>query len=134
MQHDEFIGQVQNRAQFASRGEAEFATRAVLETLAERLAGNEPDHAAAQLPKGLAAYLQHTYAGTGAVYSLDEFFYMVSRREGVELPQATYHTRVVMEVLSEAITPGEISDIRAQLPPEYNPLFEGSQGQMPVNR
>ena len=134
MQHDEFIGQVQNRARLASRGEAEVATRAVLETLAERLAGGEPDNVAAQLPKGLAAYLQHDFAGTGTPYSFDEFLQIACQREGVELPQATYHTRVVMEVLGEAISPGEMNDIRAQLPPEFNPVFEGSRGQMRVNR
>jgi uncharacterized protein (DUF2267 family) len=37
MQHDEFIGQVQNRAKLPSRGEAEGATRATLETLGERI-------------------------------------------------------------------------------------------------
>lgn len=86
-----------------------------------------------KLPRGIAAYLQHEYAGIGTDYSLDEFFQMVSQREGVELPQAVYHTRVVMEVLGEAISKGEIEDIKAQLPPEYNPIFAGSQGQMRVN-
>jgi uncharacterized protein (DUF2267 family) len=44
MQHDEFIGLVQNRACLSSRGDAERASGATLETLAERvpegLAGN----------------------------------------------------------------------------------------------
>ena len=132
MEHDQFIKQVQNRAHLPSRGDAEVATRAVLETLAERLAGNEPFHAASQLPKGLAAYLQHEYAGTGTAYSLDEFLQMVSRREAVELPQAVYHTRVVLEVLSEAISQGEMNDIKAQLPPDYDAIFAGSQGEMRV--
>jgi uncharacterized protein (DUF2267 family) len=36
-----------------------------------------------------------------------------------------------MEVLQDAVTGGEIDDIRSQLPPEYGPLFEaGSQGEM----
>lgn len=56
----------------------------------------------------------------------DEFFTMVGRRESVELPQAVYHTRVVMEVLEEAISPGEIEDLKAQLPPEYDSVFVGS--------
>ncbi|ARV60292.1 hypothetical protein BZZ01_18110 [Nostocales cyanobacterium HT-58-2] len=133
MQHDEFIGQVQNRARLSSRGDAEVATRATLETLAERLAGNEPLNAASQLPKGIAAYLQHEYAGAGARFSLNEFFERISQRESVELPQAIYHARVVMEVLNEALSVGEINDIRAQLPSEYDPLFEGSQGKMHVN-
>lgn len=126
MNHDTFIGQVKNRASLASRGDAEAATRAVLETLAERLAGNEPANAAAQLPEGLAAYLQHSNAGSGTRYSLDEFFQLVSQREEVELPQATYHAQVVMEVLGEAISKGEMDDIKVHLPPEYDPLFAGS--------
>jgi uncharacterized protein (DUF2267 family) len=69
MQHDEFIGQVQNCARLSSRGDAEVATRATLETLAERLAGNEPFDAASQLPRGIAVYMQHEYAGTGGVWS-----------------------------------------------------------------
>lgn len=133
MQHDRFIGLVQNRARLASRGEAEVVTRAVLETLAERLAGNEADNAAAQLPQGLADYMRHDYAGTGTPYSLNEFFKVISLREGKEIPQAVYHTRVVMEVLREAISDGEIKDIKAQLPPEFDRLFDGSRGQMQDN-
>jgi uncharacterized protein (DUF2267 family) len=134
MQHDEFIGQVQNRAHLSSRGDAEVATRATLETLAERLAGREPFNAAAQLPRGIAQYLQHEYAGSGTRFSLDEFFQLVSQREGIELPDAVHHARVVIEVLTEAISPGEISDIRSQLPSDFDPLFEaGSQGRMRVN-
>ncbi|MEH2241167.1 DUF2267 domain-containing protein [Nostoc sp.] len=41
MQHDEFIGQVQNRAHLSSRDNAELATCATLEMLAERLALGE---------------------------------------------------------------------------------------------
>lgn len=134
MQHDEFIGQVQHRAHLSSRGDAEVATRATLETLAERIAGNEPLNAAAQLPKGIAQYLQHQYAGAGTRFSLDEFFQRVSLLEDVDLPKAVHHARTVIEVLTEAISPGEINDIRSQLPSEFDPLFEsGSQGKMYVN-
>lgn len=65
IKHNELIGQVQNRACLVSRGDAEVVTRAVLETLAECLAGNELVNVAAQLPKRLAAYLTHDFAGTG---------------------------------------------------------------------
>ncbi|MBE9005757.1 DUF2267 domain-containing protein [Fortiea sp. LEGE XX443] len=134
MKHDEFIGQVQHRAHLSYRGDAELATRATLETLAERLAGREPLNAAAQLPKGLAQYLQHQYAGAGTRFSLDEFFQRVSLKEGAQLPDAVHHARAVIEVLQETISPGEINDIRSQLPSEYDPLFDsGSQGRMRVN-
>lgn len=134
MQHDEFIAQVKHRANLRTSGDAELATRATLETLAERLAGNEADNAAAQLPRSIAQYLQHQYAGAGVRLSLDEFLQRISLREGVELPKAANHARAVMEVFTEAISPGEIEDIRTQLPPEFKPLFElGSQGKMHVN-
>lgn len=135
MKHDEFIGQVQHRAKLAFRGEAEVATRATLETLAERLLGNEPAHAAAQLPRGIADYLKHAWSGMGASFSLDEFFRRVSQREEVDLLEAVYHSRLVIEVLQEAISQGEVEDIRAQLPEEYLSLFEArSEGKMEVNR
>jgi len=56
MQHDQFIGQVQHRAQLSSRGDAERAVRATLETLAERLVGGEATDLAAQLPRELGEH------------------------------------------------------------------------------
>ncbi|BAY77245.1 hypothetical protein NIES25_37050 [Nostoc linckia NIES-25] len=134
MERDEFIRQVQNRAHLSSRGDAELATRATLETLAQRLAGDEPLNAAAQLPRGIAEYMRHEYAGAGDRFSIDEFFERVSQRESVELADAVRHARVVIEVLSQAISRGEIDDIRSQLPSEFDPLFEaGSEGRMRIN-
>ncbi len=67
----------------------------------------------------------------GERYTLDEFYRRVSDREGVDLPKAIFHARAVIEVLQEAISPGEIKDIRVQLPAEYDSLFEaGSQGEV----
>lgn len=50
MQHDVFIGQVQQRAKLPSRGDAERATRAALETLGERIPSGFATNLAAQLP------------------------------------------------------------------------------------
>jgi uncharacterized protein (DUF2267 family) len=55
---------------------------------------------------------------------LDEFFWRVSQREGVDLTDSTYHARVVVALLSEAVTMGEIEDVRAQLPEDFARLFE----------
>jgi uncharacterized protein (DUF2267 family) len=132
MRYDEFIGQVQNRARLSSTEEAVKAIRATLETLAERLAGGEPKDLASQLPEEIGVYLHHERAGSGERFSLDEFFKRVSEREGVDLPASIYHARVVIEVLSEAVSRGQMNDVRAQLPEEYDRLFEaGSQGAMP---
>ena len=96
MRYDEFLGHVQHRARLGSRGEAERATRATLESLAERLVGGEAHDLASQLPLELAHSLQLPDAGMGAKLTLEEFFELVSEREGVELEEATLHARVVL--------------------------------------
>jgi uncharacterized protein (DUF2267 family) len=132
MKHDEFIGQVQHRAHLDSRGQAERATRVTLETLAERLAGGEAKDLAAQLPLGIGEHLTDQWSAIGERFSLEEFFRRVSLREGVDLPDAVFHARAVIEVLGEAVSKGEMDDVRAQLPAEFDQLFEeGSTGHMP---
>lgn len=131
MNFHDFLGQVQHRAQLRSMDEALRATRATLSTLSERLQGHEPLHLGAQLPHEIAEFLKGPTAGSGERFSSDEFFRRVCEKEGVDLPDAVYHARVVLEVLKEAVSPGEIDDVRAQLPQDYQRLFEGSSGPMP---
>ena len=132
MRYDEFLGHVQHRAGLSSRAEAESATHATLETLAERLVGGEAHDLAAQLPPELAHYLQLPDAGIGAKLALDEFFELVSEREGVDLPDAAFHARVVIGVLTEAVSQGEIQDVRVQLPAAFAQLFNvENEGDLP---
>lgn len=129
MRYEEFVGQVQNRARLASEGEAVTAIRATLETLGERLFGGEAHNIAAQLPREIGHYLEEPT--TNESFDLDEFFRRVSFREGVELPEAVFHARVVIEVLKEAVSPGVIDKALDQLPAEYDQLFKaGSKGKM----
>jgi uncharacterized protein (DUF2267 family) len=132
VRYDEFLGHVQHRARLGSRAEAERAARATLETLAERLVGGEAHDLASQLPPELACSLQLPDAGIGAKLALDEFFALVSEREGVELEEATLHARVVIGVLTEAVSMGEIKDVRVQLPAALAQLFNvENEGDLP---
>ena len=132
MKDDEFIGQVRHRALLGSHAEAERATRATLETLAERLAGGEAHDLAAQLPPELARSLELPDAGIGAKLTLDEFFELVSEREGVDLEDSTLHARVVIGVLTESVSQGEIKDVRVQLPAAFAQLFNvENEGDLP---
>jgi uncharacterized protein (DUF2267 family) len=132
VKYDEFIAQVQRRADLSTKDEAERAIRATLETLAGRLAGGEAKDLAAQLPPEIAIYLEQPRVGAGEDFSLDEFFKLVSEREGVELAEASFHARVVLGLLTEVVTMGEIEDVRAQLPPEFRQLFEvENEGELP---
>jgi uncharacterized protein (DUF2267 family) len=129
MQLQAFLGQVQSRAKLESLDSALAATRAILVTLGERLSGNEPEDLAAQLPEELAKFLRQD--NRGQRFSSDEFFQRVAERSGADLPDAVFQVRVVFKVLSEAVSKGEIDDIRAQLPQDYQRIFEaGSEGRM----
>jgi len=132
VKYDEFIAQVQRRADLKTKNEAVQAIRAVLETLGERLAGGEPKDLAAQLPTEFASYLQQPLAGAGVPFTLDDFFMRVAEREGSELAEATFHARVVLGLVAEVVTMGEIENIRAQLPAEFRQLFEvENEGELP---
>ena len=110
----------------------ENATRATLQTLAERLAGGAAENLASELPPHIAGYLLgHPDTEVAEEMTLHEFFQRVSEREGVDLPKSIHHARAVIDVLQEAVSPGQMQNIRAQLPDEWDPLFEsGSEGEM----
>lgn len=130
MQHDEFIGQVQARARLASRGDAERATRVVLETLRQRLAGGQPGNLGAELPPEIALHLNGE-PGDAKDLSLDDFFAIVSREIGVDPPQGIHQARAVISVLSDAVSDAQIENARQQLPEDWAPLFDsGSEGTM----
>jgi len=124
MQYDQFVGQVQHRARVASRGEAVAAIRATLETLSERLAGGEAKDLASQLPAEIGMYLRNEWKSECTKLSLPEFYQRVSIRENMDPRKAIHHARSVMAVVQEAVSRGEIDDVRAQLPAEFSSLFE----------
>ena len=127
MTFDKFVGEVQHRARLGSLGDAVRAIQATFQTLGERLDPGECKDLAAQLPREFQIYFQVSQHSIRM--SLDDFFHKVSEREQVDLPVSVYHARVVMEVLQEAVSGGEIADVRAQLPSDWAPLFEaGSKG------
>ena len=126
MRHDEFVARVRDLAELETNQEAERAIRATFETLRDRLAGNEPNNLADQLPEEIAASLRGE--GGRDSFSLTEFYRRVSEKEGVEEPEAIRHARAVATVLAEAVTTGEMDHIRDQLKPEYAELFGQQTG------
>ncbi|WP_326600358.1 DUF2267 domain-containing protein [Streptomyces sp. NBC_01803] len=134
MQHDEFIGQVQARARLDSRGAAEAATRASLETLAERIPPSLAANLAAQLPREIGEHLLRVAAApdlpaTGIRMSRSEFFDRVAQRSGADTPKAVHEARCVVEVTGEATVGGLTGKIRDSLDDELaEVLFAGSSG------
>ncbi|MCV2457779.1 DUF2267 domain-containing protein [Streptomyces sp. ICN988] len=86
MDHDAFIGQVQARAGLDSRDSAEAATRATLETVAERIPASLSDNLAALLPQGIGEHLRRVVTTipdqpeTGGRPKYREFLDRVSQR------------------------------------------------------
>ena len=97
------------------------ATRATLEALRERLAGNEPSNLAAQLPPEIAPYVEGD-RGREA-FSMEEFYDRVAQREGVSHDEVVRHARAVTTVVQTAVTGGELDDVRSQLGDDYRELF-----------
>lgn len=135
MQHDELIGQVQHRARLASRGDAERAVRATLETLGERLPEGLIDNLAAQLPQEIGEHLRRTEIlggiASGERFDRDEFVARVSERAGTDPPFSVFLVRVVFEVIDEASQGRIMQHVRESLPPDLRPMASaGSLGQM----
>ncbi|WP_395108522.1 DUF2267 domain-containing protein [Actinomadura sp. SCN-SB] len=126
MQHDDFIGQVQNRARLPSRGDAERACRATLETLGERIPEGLADNLAAQLPVEIGEHLRRTeiYGGRGSGERFDrhDFIERVSSRSGADEPKAAFLARAVLEVTDEATEGGIMDKIYSSLSPDIRQL------------
>jgi uncharacterized protein (DUF2267 family) len=120
--YDELIDRVEGRAGLDRWG-AERAVEAVLETLAERIAGGEVDDIAEYLPAQLRDALERGKANSGGKarrISLDEFVAHISDREGVTWEDALDHASAVFRTLREALPEKEWSDMWEQLPRAYS--------------
>jgi len=123
MKHQDFVKHVQGFAQLDSREQAEKAIQATLETLAERIVGDESHDLAEQLPPELAEYLRGHEGETGDAFSLQEFYQRISEREGVAPMDAAIHARAVLAVVRQAVSPDEFEEVRLNLSDDFSELF-----------
>jgi uncharacterized protein (DUF2267 family) len=123
VQYQEFIDRVRRRAELASFAEAEAVTQATLTTLGEYLTGGEGHDLASQLPQGLAEHLRRQPPERSEFFSLNDFLQRVGEEEGVGIEAAEAHACAVMNVLQEAVSKGEMEDVRRQFPSEFDTLF-----------
>jgi uncharacterized protein (DUF2267 family) len=123
MQFDDFINQVQGQTNVSTREEVMAITKAVLETLGERLDRKVRNGLAAQLPDDLKDFLLAKSDNTDR-YELTEFYNRVGARADLKYQKAAERTWQVFSILRQAIPEGEIQDILEDLPSEYGELFE----------
>lgn len=125
MKHDEFVGEIQHRAQLPSRGRAERAIRATLETLGERIPRPTADHLADQLPPEIGHPLRgHVFER----FSLQGFYQRVGEREELDDATAAFHARIVLTLIAENVSPGVMMKVRRELPQSFQPLLLSERG------
>lgn len=128
MDHDTFIGKVQQRADLTSRGEADSAVRAVLSTLGERITEQEADDLESQLPMEVGRYLTDDVEHAQQ-FDFEEFADRVAEKaEAADVeddPRGI--SQAVASVVAEATTGGEFRDIVDQFPQNeaYGGLLTG---------
>jgi len=116
---DRFLAQVAELTD--DRHRARRATDAVLETLAERIAGGEVPDLMARLPIKLHGPLQRGILRSGGRaqrMSAEHFMQRIAEREGVTPAVAAQHARAVLTTLREAVGDDEFFDVTVQLPPD----------------
>ena len=94
-----------------------------METLKERIIGDEASNLAAQLPEEIGKYLRGREGENGDHFSLKEFYRRVGEREGVDPTTAATHVRSIFSVLNAAVSPGEFDNIKNDLSDDYKELF-----------
>ncbi len=122
MNYTDFINRVHARAHLDSTEQAVSAVRATLETLAERIHPGEAKDVASQLPNELAGYLLKHRASPER-FTADEFVQRIGLREQCDSATAQSHARGVIGVLEEALSPGELHDLRSELPLDFDSFF-----------
>ncbi|MBD3335937.1 MAG: DUF2267 domain-containing protein [Candidatus Eisenbacteria bacterium] len=128
MRYEEFLTRVQKRAELDDQDQSDRVTKAVLGTLGECLYRTERENLAAQLPDELKPAVfslkePETMNTPVQGFSLEEFNNRVSARADIGYPLATKGTRGVFAVLREAVSPGQMEDVRRQLTEDYEVLF-----------
>jgi uncharacterized protein (DUF2267 family) len=121
MRYDEFLKRVGERTGATSPDDSERTAVTVLQVLSERLAGNEPEHLLAQLPKELKERVQPVPEPNPM--DPDEFVERVASDLGISPDEARERVRGVFDVLQDAVTQGEFEDVLSQLDREYAELI-----------
>lgn len=99
------------------RDRAERATRAVLQTLGERIERGEARDLAVRMPPELAPYI--AAGARGEPFDAEEFVRRVAEREDVDARTAERDARVVLAALGQVVGPDELDDLAAQLPMDF---------------
>lgn len=126
MRDDEFLVRMNQLGGPDDPHQSAEVLKVVLEDLGKRLTGNEPHNLAAQLPEAFKAPLTAHTDAESVTDDVDDFLRRTADHLGpdVDPEQARHQVRAVFATLAEAVSAGEIDNVRSQLPAGFGPLFE----------
>ena len=120
MQQEEFLDRVRSKSGVTDRTDATRLVEATLATLGERIGADEARQFAAQLPGELKEAVPE---GPAERFGVDEFRDRVRERSALGERVGDDELAVVFEVLSAAVSSGELADVRGRLPDDYARYF-----------
>lgn len=127
MNEHEFLSAVEERTDVESTDEAAVVADATLQTLGDRIGKGEATDLASQLPRRLADSVTAGPADARQ-FAVEAFVDRVETREAtlgpLDDPDAERHAKATFEVLGEAVSGGELDDVQAQLPEEFESLLD----------
>ena len=118
MNFDEFTGEIQHRLELPDTGRTVRAIRATLMTLGQRIPEGNAEDFAANLPLEIKWYMTGAVHEHGQRFDWQEFVGRVSEieGEGVDVPEAAYHARVIVDLVETQVPPSDFRQLRDQLP------------------
>ncbi|THE66694.1 DUF2267 domain-containing protein [Salinadaptatus halalkaliphilus] len=140
--YTEFLGEVQHRIEADTQGEAARTTRAVLETLGERVDEGGATDIASPLPMEIDRYL--LAVDHGQQFDYDAFVDRVGDRlnyddleletgyggpAAVDDADVVYRSKAVVALVSELVPGGKLANVDRQLPDDFEDLFEFTEAE-----
>ncbi|WP_051299432.1 DUF2267 domain-containing protein [Arthrobacter castelli] len=118
MQTEEFMDQVQQRAELADRGQATKVTDAVLSVFGQLQLKGETNDVIAQLPREVAEMVSRP--SQPEQFDADEFIARIQTELSCSAAQADRAATAVLSTTSEAVIDGEKIDLLLQLPKDFS--------------
>jgi uncharacterized protein (DUF2267 family)/CBS-domain-containing membrane protein len=91
--------------------------------LCRRLTSGEAEHLIAQLPSKLWRELDQCTDGPDRTVTRQAIGTEIARSLGIEADRAGSVMAAVFDAVSEVVTPGQMAEVRGQLPDDLKPLF-----------
>lgn len=134
MQTEEFIKLVSIRGEIHSREDTENATKAVFQTLKERIVHDTGDNIKSQLPQGIqklweTGLLQHIAEKAGRPTRMDLSGFIGRVADRLETGDFVYAERVsraVITTLRQSITPGAQDEVLYELPEDLREFWKSA--------